>query len=111
MKNPILALTLSAILGAGTVTLIARGQDAPPPQGEGGGGHGRRQFDPQQRVNMLAKRLNLTDDQKTKVQSIFADMQQQSQGIRQDSSLSREDKMAKMKALREDADGKINGVL
>jgi Spy/CpxP family protein refolding chaperone len=108
MKRHLLALTLSTVLGAGAVNMMAQNQDQGSQQNERR--HGRR-FDPQQRVNMLAKRLNLTDDQKQKVAGIFADMQQQMQGIRNDSSLSREDRMAKMKSLREQTDDKINGIL
>jgi Spy/CpxP family protein refolding chaperone len=108
MKRHLLALTLSTVLGAGAVSMMAQTQDQDSQQHEGRRGH---RFDPQQRVNILAKRLNLTDDQKQKVQGIFADTQQQMQSIRDDSSLSREDRMAKMKSLREQTDEKINGVL
>lgn len=109
MKKSLMVLTLSAAL-AGGITLMAQAQDQQAPQ-QGEQGHGRRQFDPQQRVNILAKRLNLNDDQKGKITTIFTDMQQQMQSIRGDSSLSREDRMAKMKTLREQTDEKVNGVL
>jgi protein CpxP len=53
----------------------------------------------------------LSDDQKQKLTAIFADSEQQMHSVRQDSSLSREDKMEKMKTLRSETDNKINGIL
>jgi len=111
MRNRILVAALASAMALGGTMLIAQAQDqqaAPQPSEKG---HARRQFDPQQRVNILAKRLNLNDDQKQKLQGIFADSQQQMQGVRQDSSLSRQDKMEKMKSLRAQAEDKINGIL
>lgn len=111
MRNRILVAALASAMALAGTMLIAQPQDqqASPQQSERV--HGRRQFDPQQRVNILAKRLNLSDDQKGKLQAIFADSQQQMQGVRQDSSLSRQDKMEKMKSLRSQTEDKINGIL
>ena len=109
MKNRILAIVFASVVGLGASMAMQQDQQTAPQQSDRG--HGRRQFDSQQRVNILAKRLNLSDDQKQKLQAIFTDSQQQMQSIRQDSSLSREDKMAKMKTLRSQTDEKINGIL
>jgi Spy/CpxP family protein refolding chaperone len=110
MKNTVIAIAIAGLVGvAGSLAMAQDQQAAPQQQTERG--HGRRQFDPERRVNMLAKRLNLTDDQKQKLQGIFADQQQQMQSMRQDSSLSRQDRMEKMKTLRSEADEKVNGIL
>lgn len=109
MKNRILVIAFAGVVGLGASMAMQQDQQAAPQQSERG--HGRRQFDSQQRVNILAKRLNLSDDQKQKLQAIFTDSQQQMQSIRQDSSLSRQDKMEKMKTLRSQTDDKINGIL
>jgi Spy/CpxP family protein refolding chaperone len=112
MRNRILVAAFAAVAALGGTMVVARAQDQQAaPQQQSERGHGHRQFDSQQRVNILAKRLNLSDDQKQKLTTIFSDSQQQMQSIRQDSSLSREDKMAKMKSLREQTDNKINGIL
>jgi protein CpxP len=112
MKTPLLALSLSVLLGIGTTAALAQPQDEQNGQQQqhNGRNHGRW-GDPQQRVNMLAKRLNLTDDQKQKLLPILTDEQQQMQAIHQDSSQSRDDRMAKMKSLRQQTDDKINGIL
>jgi protein CpxP len=111
MRNRILVAAFAGAMALGGTMLVAQAQDqqaAPQPQERG---HGRRQFDSQQRVNILAKRLNLSDDQKQKLQGIFADQQQQMQSMRQDTSMSRQDRMEKMKTLRSQTEDKINGIL
>ena len=71
----------------------------------------RRQHGPEHRVKMLSKRLNLTADQQAKVAAIMADSRQQIHAIFQDSSLSREDRIAKFKAVRKDSNAKIEALL
>lgn len=78
----------------------------PPPGGPPGPGmRGRPNFD------RLAQQLNLTDDQKSKVQAIFESQRKQMRDIWQDQSLSREDRMAKMKSIRENTLAKLKAVL
>jgi protein CpxP len=75
-----------------------------PPPGPGMRGRGPN-FD------MIAQRLNLTDDQKPKVKAILDDQREQMRDLRQNQDLSREDRMAKMKSIREDTDAKLKAVL
>ena len=78
----------------------------PPPGGPHGPGmRGRQNFD------RLAEQLNLTDEQKPKVQAIFESQREQMRDLWQDQSLSREDRMAKMKSIREATDTKLKAVL
>jgi len=53
-----------------------------------------------QHMAMLAKKLNLTDAQKEQFQQIGRDMRKQGMAIRQDSSLTNDQKQEKMQALR-----------
>jgi protein CpxP len=59
----------------------------------------------------MTKDLNLTSDQATQIKPILVSRQQQMMTLRQDQSMSQEDKMAKMKSLREDSNTKIAAVL
>ena len=59
----------------------------------------------------MTKRYNLSSDQQAQIKPILANQQQQMQALRQDSSLSREDRMAKMKSIRDDSSGKISALL
>ena len=88
-------------------------QQNPPAQG-GGDEQGRpRRGMPtvDDQVKNLTEKLSLTDDQQTKVKAILEDTHNQSSKIFQDDSLSREDKMAKIRTLREAGNGKIREVL
>jgi Spy/CpxP family protein refolding chaperone len=71
---------------------------------EKGGMHGDR-------LQAAVESLNLTDDQKGKVKDIFADAKTKRQAVFSDSSLSDDQKKAKMKELHEGTMTKLNGVL
>jgi Spy/CpxP family protein refolding chaperone len=55
--------------------------------------------------------LNLTEEQKTKLRPILMDERQQMEAVRNDTSLSPEQKMAKVQQIRETASPKIKAVL
>jgi Spy/CpxP family protein refolding chaperone len=55
--------------------------------------------------------LNLTDDQKAKVKDIFADAKTKKQALSNDTSLSEEQKKAKMKELHSATMTRLNEVL
>jgi hypothetical protein len=59
----------------------------------------------------MTKRYNLSADQQTQIKPIIADAQQKMMALRGDSSLSRDDKMAKMKSIHEDSNTKIQAIL
>ena len=59
----------------------------------------------------MAKQLDLTDDQKAKVKPIMEDQQKQRAEIGKDTSLSQEDRRAKMKELRDATGAKLKEVL
>ncbi|HKT48049.1 MAG TPA: hypothetical protein VJP87_11045 [Candidatus Acidoferrales bacterium] len=65
----------------------------------------------QARLDNLSKELNLTDEQKTKLKPILTDEAEQLQAIHNDTSLSREQKMAKMKEVRTSHQPQINEIL
>ena len=77
------------------------------------GGHhgGRGMMDPDQRLAKMTKRYNLTADQQSQIKPILQDEQQQMQSMHSDTSMSREDKMAKMKSMHEADNQKIEAVL
>ena len=59
---------------------------------------------------MLAN-LNLTDDQKQKIQPILQSEVQQMKPVRNDSSLSADQKQAKMQGIRDSANSQIAPIL
>lgn len=62
-------------------------------------------------LEMLTKRLNLTADQQTQVKAIDDDTGKQMMAVRNDTSLSQEDRRSKMMAIRKASQDKIRGVL
>jgi len=96
MKNQICCL-LSGVLAAGFVVCGAQAfaqetggapeTSAPPPmQGPGGGRRGM--MDPDQQLERMSKRYNLSADQQSQLKPILVSQQQQMQALRGDSSLS-----------------------
>ena len=123
MKNQLCRLAISGLLATGLTLCSAAAfaqQDnaaAPTPDASApqqGGGHGQwggHQQSPDEQVARMTKRYNLSSDQQAQIKPILANQQQQMQALRQDSSLSREDKMAKVKSIRDDSSAKIQAFL
>jgi protein CpxP len=63
------------------------------------------------RLEEMSKQLNLTDDQKAKLKPVLQDEAQQLQAVHNDTSLSHDQKMAKVKEIREAHKPQINNVL
>jgi Spy/CpxP family protein refolding chaperone len=83
------------------------------PQAGGGMGHhgGGHMMDPDQRLAHMTKRYNLTADQQSQIKPILQDEQQQMQTMRADTSMSRDDKRAKMMSMHQESTQKIEAVL
>lgn len=94
------ALALGGLLACAT---LATAQDT---KQEGKKGQGRAQMG-----QRMAEELNLTDEQKPKVQELMAAQRQKMQELRQDTSLTQEQRQEKMKAIRDDQDKKMKEIL
>ena len=64
-----------------------------------------------QRLQRMTQALNLSDDQQQKIKPILENESTQMQSLRADTSLSQEDRMAKMKQIRENTSSQINPIL
>jgi len=103
-------LTILVLLLAGlTFAHTSQQPQAPPPDKHAGMHHSGESAD--QHLQMLSEKLNLTDDQKAKVKPILQDQLQQMKAVREDSSLSEEQRQAKMKSIHESLHNQINAVL
>jgi periplasmic protein CpxP/Spy len=115
------------LVAAGIMTLAATfagaqdNQSTPPSpstsndqQSSMGGDNGRRRHgppDPAERTRELTKKLKLTSDQQTKVQAALQSEHNQMESLRQDSSLSQQDRRAKMMDIHQSTDAQIRGLL
>ena len=108
MYKRFLTVVASGLLVLG-VALGANAQEpGPPPGGPMGRGH---RMSPDEELQRLDKSLKLTDDQKTSIKPILEDRQKKMESLRSDTSLSREDRMGKMRSIMEESNGKIRDVL
>lgn len=122
MKNELCRIALSGLLATGltlgsAAAFAQQATPAPAPDASAqqpmndSGRMGHPPMDPDKAVAHMAKRYSLSSDQQTQIKPILVNRQQQMQALRQDSSLSREDKMAKMKGIHDDASTKIEAIL
>lgn len=70
-----------------------------------------QQRTPDEVVNTLATKLNLTDDQKQQIKPIIADRQQKLAALRSDTSMRPMKKLKKVRGIFHDSDQKIEAVL
>ena len=96
----LLVTAAGLLLSAGTV--LAQDAQAPPANQESGmsGRHHHGMPSADDQLKHLTKRLNLSDDQQTKIKPILEDQQNQMQQLRADNSTSREDRWKKMREMR-----------
>ena len=100
--------------GALAVAVVLGGATAYAQMGGQGGGevHGTRQpMSPDQRVQMMTQQLNLTNDQQQNIKLILEDESKQMESLRSDSSLSQQDRMSKMKEIRQSTSSQIKPLL
>src|SRR5579863_10170139 len=110
LKQCLLALAAASLISF-TVPFAAA-QDSPA-NGQSAQEHGHRRGgpDPAQRTAELTKHLKLTSDQQAKVKDALESEHSQMESLHQDSSLSREDRHAKMMDIRKGTDAQIRGLL
>src|SRR3974390_2666733 len=95
-------VSLGMVAAMSVPAILAKSQAAPAQQGEMG---------MRDKLQAAVESLNLTDDQKAKVKDIFADAKAKRQTVWSDSSLTDEQKKAKMKELHAGTMAKLNEVL
>jgi len=102
-------LTILVFLAAAlTFAQPSQESQAPTPDKHAGMHH---EESADQHLQMLSEKLNLTDDQKAKIKPILQDQMRQMKVVHEDTSLSEEQKRAKMKSVHESLHDQINAVL
>ncbi|MEJ0091030.1 MAG: hypothetical protein WDM80_14965 [Limisphaerales bacterium] len=96
------ALAAGALLAGGSSLLAQDATNTPPPVEHGPGMKGRPD---------IAKQLDLTAEQKPKVEAIMKGMMDKRKELREDTSLTQEEKRDKGKALQEDTAKQLKAVL
>jgi len=119
MSRNMFTKQLLILFAAGLISIaapLATAQDSPPnnppsstQQDRGGWRHSPP--DPAEHTQELTKKLSLTADQQTKVQDIFQSEYTQMESLRQDSSLSQQDRRAKMMDIHKTTDTQVRALL
>ena len=110
----LVAMTLFCLLGMLTASVVAQDNGGNQPQADQGGQseHWRgRGMDPAKRTEMMTKELSLTSDQQPKVLDALKSEQSQMQKLHSDSSLSQEDRRAKMMDIRKSTNDQVRALL
>src|SRR5579864_4335292 len=109
MSNSRWSILTILLLAAGLTFAQPSQQSQAPTPDKHAGMHHEESAD--QHLQMLSEKLNLTEDQKAKLKPVLQDQMQQMKAVREDSSLSEEQKRAKMKTVHESLHDQINAVL
>ena len=120
MRKALCSLAIGGVLVFSSGAMFAQSdssmqQQPATPQGgamqSGGMHHGGGMMSSDQQLAHMTKKLKLTSDQQSQIKPILDDRQQQMMALHQDSSMSRQDKMAKMKSIHDDSNAKIEAIL
>lgn len=105
------AKTLLLVTGVAIMILmgIRMLSAAPLPQYEGR--RMRRQFTPEQQLDRMTRQLHLTKDQRAQIKPILIHQHKQMMELRQDTSLSREERFARFRELRKHTFEEIHPIL
>ncbi len=112
IKHSLLVLAAAGLIAmasssAGAQDSQSNDQPSPPAQGNG---H-RGAPDPARRTQQLTKQLNLPSDQQSKVQGILESERSQIENLRQDSSVSQQDRHSKMMDIHQSTNTQIRALL
>ena len=109
MKKVLLCALLGVAMTCCGSALYAQTQDQSQPQA--GGMHRMGPMSTDERLQHLTQMLNLTSDQQQKIRPILDNENQQMEALRGDTSMSREDKMTKMRSIRQGTMSQITPIL
>jgi Spy/CpxP family protein refolding chaperone len=98
-------VSLGMVAALAVPLALAKSQDAPAPQAAA------KEMGMRGGLQAAVESLSLTDDQKAKVKDIFADAKAKHQAVSNDTSLTDDQKKAKLKELHEGTLAKVNAVL
>lgn len=101
-------IAMVALCSGALSALPMMAQDAAPAAPQAGSRAGRMQG---RQLEMLTEKLNLTADQQTQVKAIDEDTMKQMMAVRNDTSLSQDDRRSKMMDIRKTSQDKIRGIL
>ena len=111
-KLTLLAVLLGSLLGVLPASRAADADPKPADKAEPAGGSGAKARPARgERLQGLAEQLKLTDEQKEKIKPILQDERKKVRELRENKDLARQDRVAKLKEIREDIRAKVKPIL
>jgi Spy/CpxP family protein refolding chaperone len=123
MKSTLKLSLAAMLLGLSVANLLRAADEAAPAQSgpsiqsqpstpsDAGEKPQHQHMNPQQRLQRLSERLNLTDDQKAKILPLLQTQSDQITALRNDASLSDDDKHEKMRTIMQETRKQIGDLL
>jgi protein CpxP len=105
----VLVLATTSVVFAQEPSTASQTSAPPSGQGPGGGNHGM--MSPNEQLARMTKRYNLSANQQNEIKPILLGQQAQMQEMHGDSSLSPDERKAKMRSIRSDFNTKIESIL
>lgn len=105
------AKTFLLVAGVAIMILLGIKMLAAAPLPQYGGRRMHRQSTPQQQLDRMSKQLHLTKDQQAKIKPILLEQHKQMMALRQDTSLSRQERFARFRELRSHTFQEIHPIL
>jgi hypothetical protein len=110
MRKLLCGIALGTFLALGmNLALAQSGDTTPPPPPPGGGHHGP--MNPAAQAAHLAKRLNLSSEQQSQVQTILTSAQTEHQALEQNQTITHQQFITQSKALHQQTEAKIEALL
>ena len=108
-----MGLTLAAALSLPAMAQYGGPQGAPPQGGPMGGHRGGpgMHANVDERVKMLTERLNLTPEQQTKVRTIMEDQQKEMTALRENTSMTEQERRSKMQEIHRNGMEQVRSIL
>ncbi|MEJ2009739.1 MAG: hypothetical protein P8Z30_16560 [Acidobacteriota bacterium] len=103
--------TLLFVTGVAIMILLGFEMLAAAPLPQYGGRRMHRHWGPEQQLARMTTQLHLTDAQQAKIKPILQKQHKEMVALRQDTSMSREDRFAKFREIRKETMTKIHPIL
>jgi hypothetical protein len=110
-KNILVVAAISLMLAGGTVVFAQTGEGQGQGSGQWGRGQGGQPPTTEQRLQRMTQQLNLTGAQQEQIKPILENEGKQMQALRDDTSLSQDDRRAKMMQIRQASATQIKPIL
>jgi periplasmic protein CpxP/Spy len=115
MPNKFLTLALGGVFALGGVAVLAQDTSSMPNQAATAAqdqmSGKKKNMTPDQQLQRMTDKLNLTSDQQSQIKPVLEDRQQKMQALKQDQTLSKSDKKSQARSIRDDSNSKIEAVL